>query len=324
MAVSVISLPGLSNVANIWSSVYKLRCKVAEPGTIVPPPSDADGLSKASTGKKQASLALAEEEEDQSDSASSEDEEQLAPEFKAEQCLFCPLVSDTFESNASHMKSAHNLTIPYESSLSVDLVTLIWYLHLVIFSYHECIFCGTRRRTVEAVQQHILGKGHCRFQLEGEMLEFYDLEGREEFKTDGLVNVDGESMRLPSGKILAHRSQTTSTKPRTRSQQSSTSHQQLSSPPPEPTGESQADALTTRDQKDASLATQLLRLSVNDQRSLAHLPVSQQRSLLATQRKQMDLARKAEKRVQRRVDQVPEKPNKTMLKTALLKVAMQG
>lgn len=41
-------------------------------------------------------------------------------------------------------------------------------MHLVIFSYHECLFCHTQRQSPHAVQQHMMGKGHCRFSLEAE------------------------------------------------------------------------------------------------------------------------------------------------------------
>ncbi|CAM1501138.1 Fc.00g103000.m01.CDS01 [Cosmosporella sp. VM-42] len=301
--------------------IYKLRCKVAEPGTVIPPPINVDGQEVASACKDNKSATSSEYE---SDHGSTEDEEREALEFKPEQCLFCPSVSDTFESNASHMKSAHSLTIPYESSLSVEFVTLIWYLHLVIFSYHECIFCGTHRRTLEAVQQHMLGKGHCRFKMTDEMMEFYDLEASAEISMDGLVRVDEDSVRLPNGKVLSHRSQTASSaKPRVRSQKPSTS-KQLPSAPPAPTGEASSNALIVQDLEDPILASQLARLSVNDQRSLAHLPIPQQRSLLVRRKKELDDARRAEKRAQRRVDRIPDNPNKTILKTNLLLVAMRG
>ena len=58
------------------------------------------------------------------------------------------------------MQKSHGLFIPHHQHLAVDLETLFRYLHLVIFGYRECIQCGTERATIQAVQQHMIGKGH--------------------------------------------------------------------------------------------------------------------------------------------------------------------
>ncbi|KAF6806411.1 Cytoplasmic 60S subunit biogenesis factor, partial [Colletotrichum musicola] len=151
--------------------------------------------------------------------------------FTPGQCLFCPKPSTSFEESVAHMQKAHGLFIPYQQHLIVDLETFFKYLHLVIFEYRECIHCGTERATVQAVQQHMTGKGHCRFDvLEGdsEFAEFYDFSEPEDDDESGSedeedeneggeqaaptspsrtpVMVDEDSLRLPSGKIISRQS----------------------------------------------------------------------------------------------------------------------
>ncbi|KAF6837491.1 Cytoplasmic 60S subunit biogenesis factor [Colletotrichum plurivorum] len=154
--------------------------------------------------------------------------------FTPGQCLFCPKPSTNFEENVAHMQKAHGLFIPYQQHLIVDLETFFKYLHLVIFEYRECIHCGTERATVQAVQQHMTGKGHCRFNVlegESEFAEFYDFSGPEYDDESGsedeedeneeeqaaprspsrtpvavAVAVDEDSLRLPSGKIISRQS----------------------------------------------------------------------------------------------------------------------
>jgi pre-60S factor REI1 len=204
------------------------------------------------------------------------------------------------------MEAAHSLKIPYQTHLAVDSETLLWYLHFIIFAYHECIFCGTRRRTIEGVQQHMVDKGHCCVPLSDEILDFYDLEGLKGYGMDTAVSVDSESLRLSSGKILSHRT-ATSTKPRHRmaSQEQDQDHQTALP------GHASSDALTTRDRKDAALASQLARLSVNDQQSLVHMSNSQQRSFLLQRKKEMETAQRMERRMQIKTQRAS---NRTMMK----------
>ncbi|KAF5003441.1 hypothetical protein FDECE_9991 [Fusarium decemcellulare] len=230
------------------------------------------------------------------------------PEFNQQICIFCPHRSETFDENFDHMKTSHGLSIPYLDDLAVETVALVWYLHLVIFGYHECIFCGKRRRTTEAVQQHMVRKGHCRFELSDDMLEFYDVEGLNSRKVEGFVRLDEENVRLPSGKILSHRSQTPSaTKPRALNHQEKSTEQEQSALPTQ----GSSDALTARDRKDMAIATQLARLSVKDQHSLIHLPYSEQRALLAKRKKELNAVRREQQRMQSKTERLS---NKTMMK----------
>jgi pre-60S factor REI1 len=164
--------------------------------------------------------------------------------FKPEQCLFCNMASPDLDTNISHMHKNHGLFIPVDIKdgflrLAVDLETLMRYLHLVIYGYHECLHCHIQKQTAQAVRQHMMGKGHCRVDLDDEESEFRDF-----YEEDGVVSgssesgldeeeashssddneeaggtsgsqpsrrqpsskVDGISLSLSSGKVVSHRS----------------------------------------------------------------------------------------------------------------------
>ncbi|KAH6668165.1 TRI15 protein [Plectosphaerella plurivora] len=148
--------------------------------------------------------------------------------FDPEQCLLCNKHSSTFEANVTHMQTAHGLYVPHRDHLIVDQETLFAYIHLVIVGYNECICCGTRRNSTLAVQQHMLGKGHCHFDVDeedSEFADFYDFTGTEEEadeedededrsppvsprnKDVSTVRIDDNSLRLPSGRVISNRSQ---------------------------------------------------------------------------------------------------------------------
>lgn len=209
----------------------------------------------------------------------------------------------------AHMLTAHSLIIPYQDSLAVELETLMWYLHLVIHGYHECVLCGTRRNTLEAVQQHMTAKGHCRFDISGEVADFYELSQSESHVLSGdLTRPDETSLRLPSGKLLTHRSQA-HLSPRPLSSRRPSADQ---TPPLSTSHETplRSDTLQRKDRRLGGLALQLSRLSTNDRTSLAHLPVPEQRSALATRKKQLDKAQRLERRAQLHVDRLG---NKTLM-----------
>ncbi|OLN97886.1 Cytoplasmic 60S subunit biogenesis factor [Colletotrichum chlorophyti] len=157
--------------------------------------------------------------------------------FTPGQCLFCPSHFPSFTDSVMHMQKSHGLFVPHQQHLVVDLETLFKYLHLVIYGYRECIQCGTERATVQAVQQHMTGKGHCRFDVsepDSEFAEFYDFsepeeddaesDAESENESDGdakdpeeevattspsrkpQVVADEDSIRLPSGRIISRRS----------------------------------------------------------------------------------------------------------------------
>ncbi|KAI1811480.1 C2H2 type zinc-finger-domain-containing protein [Poronia punctata] len=124
------------------------------------------------------------------------------------QCLFCPTPSPSFPASITHMRKSHGLFIPHPDNLAIDTETLIKYLHLIIFGYRECIYCGTERSTVQGVQQHMTDKGHCKFDMDSnsEFAEFYDFseEEAEEAGEEVVLADDEDSLRqLPSGKIIS-------------------------------------------------------------------------------------------------------------------------
>jgi pre-60S factor REI1 len=96
-------------------------------------------------------------------------------------CLFCPLVSISLESNLTHMSSRHSFFIP-DSEYLIDITGLITYLGEKIAVGNVCIYCsdkGRDFRTLEAVRKHMIDKSHCKiaYQSEHDRLEisdFYD------------------------------------------------------------------------------------------------------------------------------------------------------
>jgi pre-60S factor REI1 len=237
--------------------------------------------------------------------------------FDPKRCLFCRFDSANFEENLEHMHGKHGLFIPYVSQLLVDPETLIEYLHLVIFGYFECLYCRSKRSSPVAAQQHMLGKRHCKIDLTAE-----DSEYREFFDFDGDVNDDnnqilgnlqspsglqgpfdeGKFVRLSSRKLLSHRTQGKSRSRRretskdissrllgesaTKVSQSvpASSDQDLSLPP-------DSKRIIKRN---AAFLQHLSTLRSNDQRSLMHLPLWKQRTVVLKSKKQVEQARRDE------------------------------
>lgn len=234
------------------------------------------------------------------------------------------------------MRKSHGLFVPYEQHLIVDLEALFKYLHLVIFGYRECIHCGTERATVQAVQQHMTGKGHCTFDIsepDSEFAEFYDFS-EPELQNDGdshyggetkmtttsskpkFVPADVDSIRLPSGKIIS-RQYSTQTGPsftqlRRRTRTSSPSQLEYSHSSERDHGANSVVDTNIRDtrlvpskkerRERAAVTYQLTSMSLNDRNSLMHLSTSQQHSMLSTQHRQAEKVQKEEKRRQSKID----------------------
>ncbi|KAI0468963.1 C2H2 type zinc-finger-domain-containing protein [Xylaria cf. heliscus] len=259
--------------------------------------------------------------------------------FTPGQCLFCPSPSPSFTDSVLHMQKSHGLFVPHQQRLAVDLKTLFGYLHLVIFGYRECIHCGTERATVQAVQQHMTGKGHCKFDIsehDSEFAEFYDFsqpedetvsdiegDGDERNQVDTATSsnrapllADEDSIRLPSGKIISRQSSaqaglsSTQSRRRTRTPASQLEYslgepEDESEPSREEVDLDERDTrfLSRREKRErATVAYQLANMSANDRTSLMHLPASQQRSLLATQHRQAEKVQKDERRRQGKID----------------------
>lgn len=100
-------------------------------------------------------------------------------EFDPGRCQFCNRFNTGLDENLEHMRKAHGLFIPDRDHLVVDVETLLAYIHLIIFGYRECLHCGVQRGTVGAVQQHMMAKSHCKFDLQdsdSEFRDFYNFE----------------------------------------------------------------------------------------------------------------------------------------------------
>jgi pre-60S factor REI1 len=256
------------------------------------------------------------------------------PPFVSERCLFCNKDSGDFESNLLHMQTFHGLFIPDKQHLIVDLEVLIEYIHLVIYGYNECICCGTQRNSSLAVQQHMVGKGHCRFDIAQEDSEFADFwdfsdadsEGDASSGEDGPASESGKrvvleaavqpdegSLRLPSGKLISkntgpqqYQRRTEARKQRAANEAGQQTTAQSSDPVPSTAlvaaPSSGPKSITKSEKREQAFSTQLAKLSENDRRSLMHLPASQQRSIIATQQKQAEKGKRAERRYQSRVE----------------------
>lgn len=288
--------------------MYKVRCRVAESGTTTLSPESG---AKRSTRRLEQDWELISKspqtDEDEiyiQGSASDASSDNEIIEFIAEKCLFCNQTSKDFDENLLHMRQTHSLVVPFQFSLAVDLQTLVWFLHMIIFSYRECICCGKRRRTVEAVQQHMISTGHCRFDLTEEMSIFYTINSLGQQTTEGCSHVDDHTLKLPSGKLLTHRSHVGST---SKSRLREKPHAGPSTLPASQQSSTGPQALTKRDRKELALTIQLTQLRTGDQMSLVHLPESQQRSLLAAHKKELGKAKRAERRKRGQVDNVGNK-----------------
>ena len=118
------------------------------------------------------------------------------------QCLFCNTLSDSVDSNASHMKQSHGMFIP-ERAYLVDLEGLLNWLHDRISLFHECLFCGLVRPTAHGIQTHMRDKGHCMiaFESEEQMIEvgqFYDFQST---YSDDEWESDDDAASEPDGGI---------------------------------------------------------------------------------------------------------------------------
>nr|SVE78865.1 EOG090X06E3 [Daphnia lumholtzi] len=134
-------------------------------------------------------------------------------------CLFCNHKSDTVESSLKHMSCQHSFFIP-DFEFVIDLEAMLTYLGERVGQGHICMWCGHLGRqfpSTEAVQKHMIDKGHCKMFHEGDVLleysDFYDYsssypedgDANEEVVTN-VINDTGFELVLPSGSTIGHRS----------------------------------------------------------------------------------------------------------------------
>ncbi|RFU24748.1 hypothetical protein B7463_g11595, partial [Scytalidium lignicola] len=237
-------------------------------------------------------------------------------QFDHTQCLFCKHSSIDLDENLEHMLKRHGLFIPDSSHLVVDIETLAEYLHLVIFVYFECLYCGSQRSSAQAAQQHMVGKGHCKIDIlseDSEFRDFYDFHSTSDDSDGRTIKlvpegsngvVVEESMRLPSGKLLSHRTEgkrrlnqhrTTYTKVRSLPPTSQSTALDISRPPSDTALSRSAQYESNKIAKrDATFHNQLATLRAADRMSLMHLSRSQQKAVIIKARKQVEKARRDE------------------------------
>ncbi|EDV29480.1 uncharacterized protein TRIADDRAFT_18203 [Trichoplax adhaerens] len=163
------------------------------------------------------------EEERQEESHDEEEIEEY--QLTINDCLFCSHESVNLQSNLRHMMRSHSFFIPNIQYLT-NIEGFMEYLCQKISIGCECLYCndkGKAFQTLEAVKNHMLDKGHCKFSDDEEsMLEysdFYDfsssypdhVEGDEDedvaaVAKDIQLSDDGMTLILPNGNRIGHRS----------------------------------------------------------------------------------------------------------------------
>ncbi|ETI21634.1 hypothetical protein G647_07981 [Cladophialophora carrionii CBS 160.54] len=242
-------------------------------------------------------------------------------DFDESQCLCCNQMSPDLDQNLVHMSRAHGLYVD-PANLLVDVGALLAYFHLIISGRYECLYCGTQRSTREAVQQHMMAKGHCKYDItdeDSELRDYYELPSSDA-KEDLHQNLS--AMRFSDERHLPSQARLRKPRPPKRSDRhgantASPLGQALPTPSATPLSHSDAEPssnvaetpshtrgqLSTRAVKQEHiLNNQLSQLRAGDRRSLLHLPTSQQRALLATHHKQMQKAKRTEQTYQRNLE----------------------
>jgi pre-60S factor REI1 len=96
-------------------------------------------------------------------------------------CLFCPHSCDSFEGVLEHMAQSHSFFVP-DIEHCTDPKSLVSYLGDKIAVANVCLYCNGKGRAMystEAVQAHMVSKGHCKVadedfdEIAG---DFYDYE----------------------------------------------------------------------------------------------------------------------------------------------------
>lgn len=141
-------------------------------------------------------------------------------------CLFCPHHSVSLEENLKHMTRSHSFFIP-DLEYVVDLKGLVTYLCEKVGMGNMCLYCNDKGKSffsLEAVQSHMVDKGHTKMNYDGdavlEYADFYDFsssypdynpdeenEGDEIQGRESTVAVNEQTLELclPSGAKIGHR-----------------------------------------------------------------------------------------------------------------------
>ncbi|KAI8608024.1 C2H2 type zinc-finger-domain-containing protein, partial [Chytriomyces sp. MP71] len=102
-----------------------------------------------------------------------------ATPLPANACLFCLHTSATLDASLHHMRHAHSFAPPRMERLA-DAPGMMAYLADKVALANLCLFCDAGLwHSLEAVQEHMRVKGHCKLAWEreedrDELAEFYD------------------------------------------------------------------------------------------------------------------------------------------------------
>ena len=244
-----------------------------------------------------ASDSSGDDDDDDDDVQEVDDGNPDLPEFALQNCIFCPQKCQDLTACLMHMAKSHSFLVPHQDALIVDQETLLWYLHLVVSQYHECILCQSHRSTTEGLQQHMVAKGHCRMEISGEYADFYDLAKL----TAGVADVGSRPIeqswwRLASGKVLEQRSQTQN-RPDARSGHSSSAMKSFGAMDTQINHATvNSGAIDKKSPNPTARKDPTSQLSIRDQRDLMHLTSAEQRSLLSKAKRQLSVAKRMERR----------------------------
>jgi pre-60S factor REI1 len=137
-------------------------------------------------------------------------------------CLFCSFESSDVEDNLEHMSIAHSFFIP-DVEYCTNIEGLLEYLGCKVGEGMVCLWCNEKGKSfydVQAVQQHMRDKGHCKMIHEGdaqfEYSDYYDFSSSypedardvnpdEPYQQEQLRFNASMQLVLPSGGALGHR-----------------------------------------------------------------------------------------------------------------------
>jgi pre-60S factor REI1 len=76
------------------------------------------------------------------------------------------------------MSATHSFFLPSASATDSHIEPLLSYLSLLIYSYHECIYCQREKNSVHSVQSHMRDAAHCK--LDGSLYEDFFFSSSED------------------------------------------------------------------------------------------------------------------------------------------------
>ncbi|KAF1991031.1 hypothetical protein K402DRAFT_409903 [Aulographum hederae CBS 113979] len=249
-------------------------------------------------GKRRISSHEAEADPASSSEKVPEAEEEIFEKVPPTKCLFCNMNSTSLDANIDHMSSQHGLFIPSRNQLS-DLESFLGYLATIIFEYHECLYCGLEKPTVDGVQAHMRDKGHCMINVdaESELLDFWELsdsEGEDDGGNEGkdrakspAIKLSETEMRLPSGAVINSRSDTTQlrVKPGIARSRTKGSQYRLKRDEMKAIAAAENQDPAAEEQSGPSRSTNDRRVAVRGEMGLLGVPEAERRSLQITEKK---------------------------------------